>query len=356
MAALRASTISGLNGMPAGGQCFGCSAAGLRSAHHVHGRTERRRTDAVPSHTVSRPRRGDARRWRSARLSTVAQPRAAFAAARAMRRDDCCGGTGPASRTPIPRRAGRRPAEDELAVAHCDAKARSARSVQVIRSSRSCRRAGTLVTLDRWAGLVSHDAAHASRGDQGGHAPGRSGSGTRRRRAGDAEPSGHQQAVARRRPRHGHAWHRDGGFTALHGQVERAAAGDRADGEIVDCDADRDGANSSMPRASGSARSASSRKSSCRIGRSTRMRKRTYVAPFDEAVEQWPQLVAQHRNVEFYAVPFTGLAAVITATRPRIRCSPAALISDTADADGPQEAARSVRLLEWRCVEGSRSP
>jgi cytochrome c5 len=26
MAALRASTISGLNGMPAGGQCFGCSA------------------------------------------------------------------------------------------------------------------------------------------------------------------------------------------------------------------------------------------------------------------------------------------------------------------------------------------
>jgi FAD-linked oxidoreductase len=43
----------------------------------------------------------------------------------------------------------------------------------------------------------------------------------------------------------------------------------------------------------------------------TRIHKRTHVAQLDEAIEQWPELIAKHRNVEFYAVPFTGLALVI---------------------------------------------
>jgi len=45
----------------------------------------------------------------------------------------------------------------------------------------------------------------------------------------------------------------------------------------------------------------------------TRVHKKTYVATIEEAVATWPELIKQHRNAEFYAVPFTGLAAIITA-------------------------------------------
>jgi len=44
----------------------------------------------------------------------------------------------------------------------------------------------------------------------------------------------------------------------------------------------------------------------------TRVLKRTTVRQLDEVMEDWPDLIARHRNVEFYAIPFTGLAAVIT--------------------------------------------
>ncbi|HEX2493327.1 MAG TPA: D-arabinono-1,4-lactone oxidase, partial [Steroidobacter sp.] len=44
----------------------------------------------------------------------------------------------------------------------------------------------------------------------------------------------------------------------------------------------------------------------------TRVVKRTYVSQTQEAIEQWPELIQRHRNAEFYAVPFTGLASVIT--------------------------------------------
>lgn len=45
----------------------------------------------------------------------------------------------------------------------------------------------------------------------------------------------------------------------------------------------------------------------------TRIHKRTWVTTLEEAIAQWPTLITQHRNAEFYAVPFTGLAAIITA-------------------------------------------
>jgi FAD-linked oxidoreductase len=44
----------------------------------------------------------------------------------------------------------------------------------------------------------------------------------------------------------------------------------------------------------------------------TRVLKRTHVAPLEQAMAEWPALIERHRNVEFYAVPFTGLAAIIT--------------------------------------------
>lgn len=43
----------------------------------------------------------------------------------------------------------------------------------------------------------------------------------------------------------------------------------------------------------------------------TRVRKRTWIAGLDETLEQWPTLQSAHRNVEFYAVPFTGYAVII---------------------------------------------
>lgn len=43
-----------------------------------------------------------------------------------------------------------------------------------------------------------------------------------------------------------------------------------------------------------------------------RVLKRTTAHQLDAIMEDWPNLIAQHRNAEFYAIPFTGLAALIT--------------------------------------------
>lgn len=42
-----------------------------------------------------------------------------------------------------------------------------------------------------------------------------------------------------------------------------------------------------------------------------RVLKRTWLADLDETIEQWPELRSAHRNIEFYAVPFTGYAVII---------------------------------------------
>ncbi|MBV1352526.1 FAD-binding protein, partial [Listeria monocytogenes] len=43
-----------------------------------------------------------------------------------------------------------------------------------------------------------------------------------------------------------------------------------------------------------------------------RLRRRVWLEPFEEALAQAETRWAQHRNFEFYAVPFTGLAANIS--------------------------------------------
>ena len=45
----------------------------------------------------------------------------------------------------------------------------------------------------------------------------------------------------------------------------------------------------------------------------TRIRKRVYAVPTQDALAQWPDLKAQHRNAELYILPFTGMTAIITA-------------------------------------------
>ncbi len=44
-----------------------------------------------------------------------------------------------------------------------------------------------------------------------------------------------------------------------------------------------------------------------------RIYKRVELRDFDELCEDWPKIRLQHRNAEFYAIPFTGKAALITA-------------------------------------------
>jgi FAD-linked oxidoreductase len=60
-----------------------------------------------------------------------------------------------------------------------------------------------------------------------------------------------------------------------------------------------------------------------------RILKRTYLAPLEEAIAQWPTLLSQHRNVEFYAVPFTKLAAIITADETELAAKPRGPDQDT---------------------------
>lgn len=43
-----------------------------------------------------------------------------------------------------------------------------------------------------------------------------------------------------------------------------------------------------------------------------RVLKRTEARALEDVMAAWPTLTTQHRNVEFYAIPFTGLAALIT--------------------------------------------
>jgi FAD-linked oxidoreductase len=169
---------------------------------------------------------------------------------------------------------------------------------------------GTLLTLDRWAGLVSHDAATHRAVLK---------AGTRLGELGPALaniqqempnlPDIDKQSLAGAIATGTHGTGR--GFTALHGQVERLRLV-TARGEIVDCDA------SSQPELYHCARVGLGAfgivtQVELRNRPLTRIRKRTYVTPFENAVVQWPALIEKHRNVEFYAVPFTGLAAVITA-------------------------------------------
>jgi FAD-linked oxidoreductase len=60
-----------------------------------------------------------------------------------------------------------------------------------------------------------------------------------------------------------------------------------------------------------------------------RVRKCTNVVPLEAAIAQWPELIAKHRNVEFYAVPFTDLALVITVDATDQPAKPRGVDQDT---------------------------
>ncbi len=99
-------------------------------------------------------------------------------------------------------------------------------------------------------------------------------------------------------------------FKALHGEV-RALQLVTAQGEVIDCDLRK---RSEVFHAARVGLGAFGIVTQVELANRPlmRVRKRTYIAALDDAIAQWPSLIDKHRNVEFYAIPFTGLAAIIT--------------------------------------------
>lgn len=168
---------------------------------------------------------------------------------------------------------------------------------------------GTLLTLDAMTGLIAHDA-HSQRATF--HA------GTRLGDVGPALaaigqempnlPDINKQSLGGAIATATHGTGRD--FKAVHGEVT-ALRLVTATGAIIDCSSTERSEVFNAARVGLGAFGVITR-IELQNRPLTRILKRTYVSPLDEVIEQWPQLMAQHRNVEFYAVPFTGLAAVIT--------------------------------------------
>ena len=168
---------------------------------------------------------------------------------------------------------------------------------------------GTLVSLDALHGIVSHDpAAHQATvwagsrlGDLG---PALVAAGQEMLSLPDINKQSIGGAI-------GTGTHGTGaGYQAIHATV-KALRLVTARGEILDCTAERN------PEVYGAARVGLGAfgivtQVTLQNRALSRVRKRVYLRPLDAVAEQWPALCAAHDKVEFFAFPFSGLAAVIT--------------------------------------------
>jgi len=168
---------------------------------------------------------------------------------------------------------------------------------------------GTLLTLDRMSGLVSHDAANH-------RATVRAGT-----RLGDLGPAlaaiGQEMANLPDINKQslggalGTGTHGTGRtLKAIHGDVIafRLAT---PKGDVIACDRTTNADIFHAARVNLGAFGAVS-EVTLQNQPLKRVLKRTTAHQLDAIIEDWPNLIAQHRNVEFYAIPFTGLAALIT--------------------------------------------
>ena len=168
---------------------------------------------------------------------------------------------------------------------------------------------GTLLTLDGMSGLVSHDPAALRAVVR---------AGTRLADLGPALaavgqeminlPDINKQSVG---GAIGTATHGTGkGVSAVHGAVVALQLATPT-GDLIDCDAQ------TRPEVFDAARVGLGAfgvvtQVTLQNQPLTRVLKRTSVRPLDEVLEDWPALTRRHRNVEFFAVPFTGHAALVT--------------------------------------------
>lgn len=197
---------------------------------------------------------------------------------------------------------------------------------------------GALLSLDRLSGVVQHDAAtHRAT----------IWAGTRLSEIGPALseigqempnlPDINKQTLAGGVATATHGTGR--AFKALHGQVTtfRMAL---TNGEIVECSADR---NSDLFMAARVGLGAFGVLTQLTLQNAplSRILKRTWVADLQETLERWPELQAAHRNIEFYAVPFTGYAVIIA-------CDPTERPVSPRGADEDAEALMALKgLRDW---------
>jgi FAD-linked oxidoreductase len=116
-------------------------------------------------------------------------------------------------------------------------------------------------------------------------------------------------------------------FKALHGEV-LAIQLVTATGELLECSAERNSDVFNAARVGLGAFGIVTRVT-LQNRPLKRVRKRTFIVSYEEALAQWPSLIAQHRNVEFYAIPFTGLAAIITVDETDAAVTPRGPDQDT---------------------------
>ena len=187
--------------------------------------------------------------------------------------------------------------------------------------------AGTLLTLDRMGGLFDHDpAALTARVSAG-------------MRLGDLGPA--LAAIGQEMPNLpdinkqsvggalGTATHGTGkGLKAIHGEVLsfRLAT---ARGEILDCGPDRHPEIFNAARVNLGAFGVVTQVV-LKNRPLTRVHKQVTLRDLNDACDDWEHLKATNRNVEFYAIPFTGKAAVITANETTAPVKPRGPDSDTA--------------------------
>jgi FAD-linked oxidoreductase len=186
---------------------------------------------------------------------------------------------------------------------------------------------GTLITLDGIAGIAGHDLKSHTAVVKGG---------TRLGELGPALasigqempnlPDINKQSLAGALSTATHGTGKR--FKALHGDV-RALQLVTAQGEVIDCSAEK---RSEVFHADRVGLGAFGIVTQVELVNRplARVRKRTYIAKLQEAIAQWPTLVEQHRNVEFYAIPFTGLAAIITVDATDLPLRPRGPDQDTA--------------------------
>ena len=169
---------------------------------------------------------------------------------------------------------------------------------------------GTLLTLDRMGGLIDHDPAALTARVRGGT------------RLGDLGPA--LAAVGQEMPNLpdinkqslggalGTGTHGTGkGIRAIHGEVAAFRLATAA-GEVLDCSPD------SHPDIYNAARVGLGAfgvvtEATLRNRPLVRLHKRVVLRDWRGLAEDWPDLRARHRNAEFYVIPFTGMAAQITA-------------------------------------------
>jgi FAD-linked oxidoreductase len=103
------------------------------------------------------------------------------------------------------------------------------------------------------------------------------------------------------------------GYQAIHGSV-RALRMVTARGDILDCGPERNPEVFAAARVGVGAFGIITQVT-LQNRPLTRVRKRVYVEPLEQVAAEWPTLLKIHDKVEFFAFPFSGLAAVIATDR-----------------------------------------